>query len=159
MGITYFGTANSIDGIQCQVYFRDYKATRLLLVLCFMGYHMFRRLAVNKYYREMMAYLLSRYGMSNSYTVGQIEKTVEQCGFSKKYLPYALALYMEKTKFEELLESRYLEFNSNELRGYLADRFFDGNMNFEYKSGAKSSVGNSGHTSVSHSSASSVLRR
>ena len=119
---------------------------------------MFRRRAVNKYYKKLHFHLRKRYSLSESYTVGQVEKTVQECGFSQKYLPYALALFLKKSEFEELLKSKYLSFNANEIRVYIAKRFFEGNLNYEYTSQLERFVGNSGHTTLGNHSESSALR-
>lgn len=116
---------------------------------------MFRRLTVNKYFKYLYPMLKSRYGMSEKYTVGQIEKTIEQCGFSTGFIPYALALFLDKADLAKVINQKYSGYQANKLRDYIAKRFFSGNVNYTYEEAQDFIVGNEGHTSMAHNHAAS----
>ena len=44
----------------------------------------------------MAPVLTKRYGVSDQYTVPQLEKAAQECGISMQYIPYAIALYRTK---------------------------------------------------------------
>ncbi len=109
---------------------------------------MLRRISVAKYYKKLHPHLQNRYGPSDYYTAGQITKTVVECGFSKKYTPYALGLFLEMNDFEQYMKAHYPEVDPDNIRAYIAKRFFEGNMNYSYAESTKRLVGNSSHDSI-----------
>ena len=115
---------------------------------------MFRRLAVNKYYKNLYPLLRKRYGGSESFTSGQIIRTIEDCGLSKRYTSYALALFLEKSALMDYLNESGSKLDPIELRQYIAKRFFGGNEDYSYQEAQSFIVGNSGYSSVSHFEAS-----
>jgi len=91
-----------------------------------------RRKAVNKYYSSMHGLLRIRYGISEGYSSGQVEATIKECDFSMKYIPYALALFVEERSLKEHLSKEYPDTNVEQLRTYIAKRFFHGDLDYKY---------------------------
>ena len=97
---------------------------------------------VNKYFKKLPLLLKQRYGASDSYTYGQIKTTVYDCGFNKKNLPYALAIFMKEADLKVALNQHHNNFNANQLRAYIARRFFKGNENYSIQAAGASKIGN-----------------
>lgn len=87
---------------------------------------MIRRLAVNKYHKSLYPLLVQRYGKCDDYTAGQVTQTVNQFGFSKKHIRYALALYIARSELERI----YGVSESAQLRAYIAKRFFNNDLEY-----------------------------
>lgn len=92
-----------------------------------------RYFAVKKYVRKLYPTMVQRYGRSESYTQGQIITTVTKLKFSNKHLPYALGLYLASAELPDALKSIDSTLIANEVREYLANRFFNGDINFTIK--------------------------
>jgi hypothetical protein len=104
--------------------------------------------AIDKYYKKLYGHLKKRYGALESFTHGQIKRTIEECKFSKKYISYAYALFLGKEELSFILSQEYPEITADEVRRYIAKRYFDGNENYTYKESVLSKVGNYGTDSI-----------
>ncbi len=111
---------------------------------------MFRWFSVKKYMNKLNPLLKKRYGVSEFYSAGQIERTIIECGFSKKYLPYAFAIFLSEDDFMRSVAERYPGMNPKNIRKYIAKRYFGGDLDYSYRDAVKLIVGNSSHTSIDH---------
>lgn len=69
-----------------------------------------------KQYRQRLPYLLRKdFFERNSYSVGQVEKTIERYGLNKKYSYYAKALYCDNESFQHVYSHK---FDKEELVAY-----------------------------------------
>ena len=108
---------------------------------------MIKYFAIGKYYNHLYKHLKYRYTALETYTKGQIKRTVEECKFNKKYLPYAYAIFLSKESLNEVISEEYKNESPKHLRNYIAKRFFGGNTEYTFKEYILSAVGNSGHDS------------
>lgn len=92
---------------------------------------MFKGMAIKKYFNKMYPYLKQRYGSEQYYSKGQVLATVRDCEFKEKYVIYALAIFMEKSEFEQL--SEYTCEEIAQARQEIADRFFGGYVEYSYQ--------------------------
>ncbi|TQV79451.1 hypothetical protein FKG94_11320 [Exilibacterium tricleocarpae] len=92
-----------------------------------MAFSYFRNRAIKSYARELPRLLNKRYGNSKHYTKGQVLRTVEYAGLSKKYVNYAYGLFCGFDQFQQSLEqNKYFK----EVKGYLAEKYFGGDADF-----------------------------
>ncbi len=115
---------------------------------------MLRRRAVNQYYTQLYPLMQKRYGGRDTFSSGQIIRTIEDCGFSKRYSAYALALFLAKDDLPCQLTEHGNKHNPDNLRKYIAKRFFDGNTDYSFEQAQRFIAGNSNYTSISHFEAS-----
>ncbi|NQZ12727.1 MAG: hypothetical protein HRT35_36710 [Algicola sp.] len=108
---------------------------------------MFKNRAIKKYYNQLYPLLNQRYGANDTYTKGQILRTVNECGFKEKYAVYALGIFLEKDLFEQLADE-YHDVDLDAVRKELADKFFNGNTEYSFKQDKAVFVGNAGHSSI-----------
>ena len=108
---------------------------------------MIKHFAIGKYFNKLYPYLKERYGALEFYTKGQIKKTVEECPFNEKFLPYAYGIFLEKPELVDVLECEYPDVSADRVREYLAKRFFDGNEEYTFRETVRFRVGNEGHDS------------
>ena len=104
---------------------------------------MFKNRAIRKYFKRLYPCLKNRYGLREKYTKGQIIRTISECGFSEKYHIYALAIFLDKDNFMSLV-SEYPNIHLNNVRNEIADKYFDGDLEYVYKDIHSRSVGNTG---------------
>lgn len=93
-----------------------------------------RYFAVGKYFKKLYPALKDRYGVNDTYTAGQVKRTVFEYSFSNKHLPYAYGLFLTEHDLGKVLESEFPELNFVDIRRYLANRFFKGDSEFSFKS-------------------------
>lgn len=74
-----------------------------------------------------------RYGVSEGYSPIQVETTIKECELPMKYIPYALALYVDEHSLTEHLSKEYPNANAEELRAYIAKRFFRGDLDYRFQ--------------------------
>ncbi|MCU7850131.1 MAG: hypothetical protein KZQ89_19505 [Candidatus Thiodiazotropha sp. (ex Lucinoma kastoroae)] len=100
-----------------------------ILEKCFaMG--MTKNAVIKEYNKKLAPLLLKRYGRSEHYTYGQVKKTVLECKLNQTYIFYAYAMFLSSDDYDKnVLYEDAPKFS--ELREELADRFFDGNINFD----------------------------
>ena len=108
---------------------------------------MIKYFAIGKYYNHLYKHLKYRYSALETYTKGQIKRTVEECKFNKKHLPYAYAIFLSKESLNEVISEEYKNENPILLRSYIAKRFFGGNTEYIFQEHVLTAVGNSGHSS------------
>ena len=108
---------------------------------------MFKNSAIKKYYNQLYLLMTQRYGASDTYTKGQILRTVNECGFKKKYSVYALGIFLEKGLFEQLADE-YPDVDLKAVRKEIAEKFFNGNTEYSFNQVRAGMVGNSGHDSI-----------
>ncbi len=102
--------------------------------------------AIKKFLRILPSHLRKRYGGSEYYTRGQVERTLEEENIGSLYKGYALAVFLSPDDAINVLGSSEIY---QDLRKEIADKYFDGNVDFKIKYIGKSKVGNSGHNSTS----------
>ena len=108
---------------------------------------MIKHFAIGKYFNKLYPSLKERYGALDSFTKGQIKRTVEEYPFNEKYLPYAYGIFLEKVELADVLECEYPGISAEKIREYLAKRFFEGNEQYTFRETVRSRVGNEGHDS------------
>ncbi len=105
-----------------------------------------KKKAIKKFVYNLPADLSSRYGYKESYSAGQIEKTLTDCQYGKKYHGYAYIMYLDH---EDAISKIGEEAIAKAIRTEIADMFFDGDKSFSPKMFFRSAVGNSGNDSIS----------
>lgn len=76
--------------------------------------------------------LKRRYGRSKYYSKGQVLRTIQECGFKEKYAIYGFAIFLEKSDFFQLTDD-YTTQELNAARQEIADRFFNGYIDYTFK--------------------------
>lgn len=89
------------------------------------------------------------YGGGTKFTLGQVRAACKKQAVSEKYMPYAVVIFAVVPPDIELFESVFLGVSYADTKKYLAEKFFDGNMNFEFDKLAFSKTGNSGQDPMS----------
>ncbi|UTW44180.1 hypothetical protein KFE80_07125 [bacterium SCSIO 12696] len=82
----------------------------------------FKGRAIKKFMAKLSQGLQSRYGSSESYTVGQVQKTVDALKLNSKYIDFAIFVFCDP---EEHKKSGFHLEKINKYEGY-ADKFFYG---------------------------------
>lgn len=98
--------------------------------------------AFYSYLQQLGPELPKRYGMTDQYTVMQIEATASALKLNMQYLPYAIALY----RHEESVNTRE-RYNISQafldvLRAEIAEAIFNGNTEFRAADAIKISMPN-----------------
>ena len=55
--------------------------------------------AIRAYARRLGPLLAKRYGRQKFYTADQVRRTIEVCGFSRRYIAYAYAMFLTEHAF------------------------------------------------------------
>ncbi len=99
--------------------------------------------------------LAVRYGASDYYTPGQVNKTLEAKDYSMEFERYAQVIFVEPDICVPELMSRE---DYETLRADIADKYFDGDRNFVAALVKKRSVGNTGFSTYGNIQEASALR-
>lgn len=79
--------------------------------------HRYRRnRAVKKYVLKLAPLLVKRYGTSDQYTVGQIERTIREFKFSMPFAAYAVALFRYEESFNTIKRYQLNQHALNQVR-------------------------------------------
>ncbi|MEJ2125221.1 MAG: hypothetical protein P8Y47_10570, partial [Alphaproteobacteria bacterium] len=92
-----------------------------------------RRKHINKYCNNIGPLLQRRYGLSKTYTIAQISKTVKAYRLSHRHIQYAYAMFASKKTFEANYQDSEEAFDYDALRQEIADICFSGYRNFSVK--------------------------
>ncbi len=99
--------------------------------------------------------LAARYGASDFYTFGQVNKTLEAKDYTMEFEKYAQVIFVEPNIcVPDLMSKESYEV----LRSDIADKYFDGDLNFIAQLVKRRSVGNTGFTTYGNIQEASVLR-
>ena len=100
-----------------------------------------KKRCLTKFLTSLPPQLVKRYGASEYYTKGQIERTLDEGGFGRAYCGYALTIFLTQEDAMDALRDTQLYAS---IRQEIADLFFSGDLNFK----VNLSKGNSGHDSI-----------
>ena len=88
------------------------------------------RRAFDDYLSKLGPTLNRRYGVSDQYTVMQVEKTAAHLKLNMSYIPYAIALYRHEESKNTINLYRIDQDFLNILRNEIANAIFDGDLSY-----------------------------
>ncbi len=100
--------------------------------------------AIKKILRILPSSLQKRYGDKEYYTIGQVERTLEEENIDLLYSGYTLVMFLSPDDAVNSLGSASIY---QDLRKEIADQYFDSNINFKVKEVVNFKVANTGHSS------------
>ena len=80
--------------------------------------------------QSLSVLLKTRYGRHKRYTEKQVRSAVEEAGLNRKYMDYALAMYMSRHDFEALKQRTALSSDYDSTRREIAHSRFEGRSSF-----------------------------
>lgn len=86
-----------------------------------------KKRAIKSYINQLGKDLANRYGQSKEYTSGQVERTVNDCGYNWRHICYAHALHTSHKQFEKWHEERGEFCDYFAMREEIANDYFSGN--------------------------------
>jgi hypothetical protein len=89
-----------------------------------------KRRAIRSYVRKLPGLLAKRYGYKRWYTPAQIRRTAEDYDLDTDYLCYAYATYADVADFVAFHTESGQSCSYEEMRGEVADHFFQGHSDF-----------------------------
>ena len=92
-----------------------------------------RRKTLLKGLRIVGPLLKERYGASDTYTVGQVRRSVEDARVPKDFITYGYAIFLQKDDFDTVQQKLGREALYYVLRREVADLCFSGEINFSVK--------------------------
>ena len=100
---------------------------------------------IRKYLLKMPCLLQHRYGPNDFYTRGQIERTLLEEKFSSAYMEYAISIFSSPEEAINILKD--IE-TYKLLRKEIAERYFNGDLNYKVRCNRTPNLGNEGHDSI-----------
>jgi hypothetical protein len=94
--------------------------------------------------------LKERYGVSDSYSVGQVRKTMEDSRVPKNFAIFGYAIFMDRDGFYTVQREQGEQYDYEDLRKIVADLCFSGEISFTVKRALSygGSSGNVGYQGV-----------
>ncbi len=89
-----------------------------------------KRLTLRSYVRKLPLLLKKRYGKHKRYSEREIKESIQWAKFNKRYIDYALAIYMSKKDYDHLKTTNTSFGEYDTLRQEIADIYFKGKKNF-----------------------------
>ncbi len=108
----------------------------------------FKNRAIKKILRDVPPLLKRDYGGGNTFTIGQVCAACKKASIKNEYMHYAVVLFSKPQEEIEPFNQKFPKVNYQETRMYLADMFFDGNIDFEIGKSKYSKTGNTGQDSM-----------
>ena len=109
----------------------------------------FKNRAIKRMMKELPSTLRKDYGGGTTFTLGQVCAACKKHSINKKNVHFAVVLFSETTDEPEQFGEKFPDIDYQETRSYLADTFFDGNIDFKLSNSKHFRVGNSGNDSMS----------
>lgn len=100
---------------------------------------------LKKYLKRLPIDLANRYGAQSSYSIGQLQSTLDDKGYPIIYRGYASVIFLSNEDAAEHLGNQRLV---DHLTREIAEKFFNGDAGFKVKLEKQRATGNSGHCSM-----------
>ena len=88
-------------------------------------------IAIRRYVKGLGPELRRRYGRSKRYTPAQVKRTIEQRGYSREWMCYALCMYCGRRDFDAYHRAAGESCDYNAMRGEVAARLLKGAQSFD----------------------------
>lgn len=88
--------------------------------------------AIKSYLKVLPPLLKQRYGRLDTYTEGQIRRTIEAAGLNPNHMSYAFAIFMSEAACAEMVKSNHLDLDYMKNRQSIADDYFMGDKDFTF---------------------------
>jgi len=108
-----------------------------------MFYKWRKRKNLKRIIKTLPGELAARYGISDYYTSGQVNKTLEAKAYSEEFANYAQVIFIEP---DECVPNLMPKETYEIIRAEIANKYFGGDLGFVAKPLSRRSVGNTGHS-------------